>query len=625
MGVLPASFNFPRGTEIWFPDNPAANPSHTRRAQFNNLAIGRLKSGVTPEQAQTEMSTIAARLEQQYPESNTGRRVLVTRLQDYMVGDVRQTLYLLLAAVGLVLLIACANMATLLLARATTRTREVAVRTALGASRGRLARQMLTEGVMLGLLAGAVGLVIAIGGTRALVTLAPGDVPRLSDVRLDGTVLAFTFAVSVVSSLLLAMVPALQASHVDVEHSLKPGVTRTDSGGRSGRFRELLVTAQIALAVMLLAMGGLLIRSVMALQNVPLGFRPESVLVTQATIANPDPRAGGTLFFQALLDSVSHLPGVVAAGATMAPPGQISASSSYWRDHLPNDWMNSGLQRTPTVMSIVSPSTFTALGIPMVNGRDFRDSDTPDAPRVAIVNEALARDALPGQDIVGHTIFCLFDSSDPMTVVGVVADARQAGPANPPQPECYMPYLQHAYNGATLSLVIRTAVEPTSLAESVRRKVQEISPAVPVKFTTLETLTSQHTAAPRFRALLVSLFAAVALVLTLVGVFGVMAYVVGQRTAEIGLRVALGASPSQVLWLLFARGLALTGAGVTLGLAGSIAAARIFGSLLFEIKATDPVTYVGVAGLLALTSLVASYVPARRATGVDPLIALRSE
>ncbi len=307
----------------------------------------------------------------------------------------------------------------------------------------------------------------------------------------------------------------------------------------------------------------------------------------------------------------------------MAAPGRVDSTGAYWIDRVPQpSEMRTG---SSNVNSIVAPGTFAALGIPLVRGRDFDNRDVRDAPMTAIVNETLARRALPGQDVIGHKIVCAFDSLGPMTIVAVVGDVRQSGPADESRPECYMPYLQHFYNGATLSIVIRTANDPMSLAETVRRKAQELAPGVPVRFTTLDALTAQNVAQPRFRALLVGEFAAVALVLALIGVFGVMAYVVSQRTAEIGLRVAIGATPGQILSLLLGRGVAVIGVGLAVGLLGTALTTRYLGNLLFEIKPTDPVTYVAVAALLATTSLVALYVPASRATRVDPLVALRCE
>jgi putative ABC transport system permease protein len=389
------------------------------------------------------------------------------------------------------------------------------------------------------------------------------------------------------------------------------------------RTREGLVVLQLGLSVVLLAIGGLLIRSFLALQNVPLGFQPERVLVVDATVATPDPRQAATLFFRDLLTAIASVPGVVAAGATMAPPGRVDSTGAYWIDHVPQpSEMRTGSSH---VNSIVAPGTFTALGIPLVRGRDFDDRDVRDAPLTAVVNETLARRALPGRDIIGHTIVCTFDTLEPMTIIGVVGDVRQSGPADESRPECYMPYLQHFYNGATLSVVIRTATDPMSLADTVRRKARELAPGVPVKFTTLDALTAQNVAQPRFRALLLGAFAAVAIALVVIGVFGVMAYTVSQRTVEIGVRIALGATPGQILWLLFARAIVMIGIGLTVGFVGAAVTTRSLVSLLFSVKPTDPATYVGVAALLATTSFVALYLPASRATRVDPLVAMRQE
>jgi putative ABC transport system permease protein len=373
--------------------------------------------------------------------------------------------------------------------------------------------------------------------------------------------------------------------------------------------------------VVLLIAGGLLIRSFTALQDVALGFTPERVLVVDATVATADPRQGATFFFRDMLAVMSGVPGVKAVGATMAAPGRVDATGAVWLDHVPEpSERRTGL---PTISSIVAPGTFAALGIPLVRGRDFNNRDMRDAPMTAIVNEALARRALPGQDVIAHKIVCAFDSFEPMTIVGVVSDVRQSGPADESRPECYMPYLQHFYNSATLSIVIRTTNDPRSLTETVRRKARELAPTVPLRFTTLDALTAQNVAQPRFRALLIGAFAVVALLLAVIGVFGVMAYTVRQRTPEIGLRVALGATPGQIRRLLFGRGVAMIAVGLAVGVLGAALVTQYLGSLLFEIKPTDPLTYVSVATLLATVSLLALYVSTGRATKVNPLVAIR--
>jgi predicted permease len=307
----------------------------------------------------------------------------------------------------------------------------------------------------------------------------------------------------------------------------------------------------------------------------------------------------------------------------MAAPGRVDSTGGYWIDHVPKpSELRTG---SSNINSIVAPGTFKALGIPLVRGRDFDERDIRDAPRTAIVNEALAKRALPGRDIIGHKIVCAFDSLEPMTIIGVAADVRQSGPADESRPECYMPYLQHFYNGATLSLVVRTENDPMQLAETIRRTARELAPGVPLRFTTLDALTAQNVAQPRFRALLIGAFGAVALVLAIVGVFGVMAYSVSQRTAEIGLRIALGATSSQILRLLSGRAIVMVGMGLAFGFVGSALTTRFLASLLFAVEPSDPLTYVAVAAILASASLIALYVPAFRATRVDPLVALRCE
>ena len=546
VGVLPTGFSFPDATEIW-----QRMPPFPNRGNTSFLAVGRLKHGHSIEQAQGEVASIAAGLEQQYL-TNRGRGVAVSRLHDRMVANVRLMLHLLLGAVAIVLLMACANLATLFLARATARTQEMAIRAALGASRGRILRQTIAEGMMLGLLAGAAGLLLAWEGTRALVAIAPGDVPRLAEVSVDRTVLFFTLAVSGASSFLVALAPAFQAWHADVESGVRHGLSRATAAGGTRRLRDALVVGQLAMAVVLLAIGTLLMKSFVALQHTPLGVRPENVLVMDASVATSDPNANASLFFRDLLADVSLLPGVLAAGATMSPPGRVDSRGGYAIDHPPADVGSP--DRRHAVLSIVSPGAFAALGIPLVRGRDFDDGDRQGAPLVAIVNETLVRQAPGDRDPLGRSVYCTFDSHAPMRIVGVVGDVRQSGPANASQPECYMPYLQHGYNDNTLRLVVRTAADPVLLAETLRRKAHELSPAVPVKFTTLETLLAQHVASPRFRALLIGVFATVALLLAVVGLFGIMAYTVAQRTREIGLRLALGAGRRTVVWLVVDQG-----------------------------------------------------------------------
>lgn len=394
--------------------------------------------------------------------------------------------------------------------------------------------------------------------------------------------------------------------------------------------RGALVVAEIALAVVLLSGAGLLIKSFVALNQVALGFRPENVLMMKATVPAPIPVA--TQFFKDMLPQIATLPGVLAAGATMAPPGHAfmpggqESKGIYFVDYMPEKPdFSASAHSNIAAMNMVAPGTFAALGIPLKSGRDFTNGDTIDRPFVAVINEALARRSFSRENPIGRTIFCPFDNAKATIIIGIVGDVRQYGPASEPLPECYMPYLQHAYNNASLSLVARTTADPGALAEAVRRMARERSPDVPIKFTTLESTLSENVATPRFRSLLFGLFAGLAVCLAMAGVYGVMAYAVGQRSNEIGLRMALGASAGTVLRLILGQGLVLAGLGLVLGLAASAAGTRLLTSMLFQVQPNDPVVYLAVAVLLGVVTLIASYVPAWRASRIDPITALRQE
>jgi len=620
-GVLPPGFQFPDKTDLWMPAFP--RPGETRGG-LNYLAAARLRANVSVERAQAEMSSIAQRLEREYPLTNKGRGVAVTGMRDQMVGDVRAPLYLLFGAVSVVLLISCANTATLLLGKATARTREVAVRVALGASRRRIGRQLITESLLLAFPAGVAGLLIAYWGSEALVALAPANLPRLGETSIDMWVLAFTLGISLATSLLFGIVPALYASKVDMNDALKQAGSRSVTGGGLARMRGALVVAEIALAVTLLGGAGLLIKSYVALNTVALGFHPEHALVMRATVPSLTPEDAGQ-FFSGVLPQIAALPGVSAAGAAMSPPGELSSGSygAYFVDHMPDQ---PDIISGPAAMkNVVAPGTFAALGIPLKSGRDFSDADTRGKAFVAVVNEALVRESFRDENPIGRRIFCPFDSSDGMTIIGVVGDVRQGGPDRDPRPECYMTYRQHAFNGNTLSVVVRTAGDPAALTETLRRLARETSPAVPMKFTTMETVLADNLAAPRFRTLLFGLFAGLAVSLATAGVYGVMAFAVGQRSSEIGLRMALGATTGSVLRLIIRQGFVCASLGLALGLAAAVASTRLLTSMLFQVQPNDPWVYLAVAVLLGVVTLAACYVPARRASKIDPLAALRQE
>jgi predicted permease len=484
-------------------------------------------------------------------------------------------------------------------------------------------KQLLVEASVQAFAAGTIGVMIAIWGTRTLVAFSPPDVPRLDEVAVNGRVLLFTLALCVLVSILFGLPPALQAARVDVNDPLRQSGGRV-AGGRGNRMREGLIVAELALAVVLVATSVLLVRSLVALQQAPLGFQPDRVLLMQATAR---PRASdwsdSRAFFEGLLRDVAEVPGVLAAGAMMGPPGRVESDSGYWIDRMPKESPLSSAR--PAAMNVIAPGTFAALGIPIRQGRDLHDGDRRGRPQVAIINEALARAAFHERDPIGRVIIAGYDSMDPMTIVGVVGDVRQYGPAREPQPEVYMPYQQHVYNGATLYLVVRTATDPGAVGPAIQRKARERSPEVSVRVSTMDALLAEHVATPKFRAWLLSLFGAVALCLAMAGVYGVMAYVAGQRSKEIGVRMALGANARSVLWLMLGRGLKLTAIGLGAGLLGAIASTRLLGGMLFEVKPGDVMTYAGVVAGLGLLSLLATYIPARRATLADPLLALRQE
>jgi predicted permease len=622
VGVLPAGFRFPDQTDIWFPAGTILPIVESRGGQ-NYWAVARLKSGVRLKAAQSQMNAVASRLSKEYPSTDKDMGIAITRLRDEMVRNVRTTLYLLLGAVGLVLLIACANVATLLLTRATGRAREIVVRAALGATRARITRQLITESLLLALLAGGAGLVLAVVSAKALIALAPGNIPFLSETSVDCRVLAFTFALSVLTAVFFGIAPAAHTLRSDLTEALKQGGTRIVGSGT--RLHRALVVAEIALAMVLLTGTGLLLRSFVELNNVPLGFRPEHVLVMDASVpaSGVEGRLRSATFYRGLLDQISDLPGVSAAGATMALPGDACCGGWYWIDRAPRRFS----ENTPNaVYSVVTPGTFAALAIPFKAGRDFNVNDTANAPLTAIINEALARQAFPNQDPIGRAILCGLDTDKPMRIIGVVGDVRERGPATNPEPEVFMPYDQHTGSaGTSLSVVVRSTDTSAALAETLRRVVRDRSADVPVRFSTLGDSVSNNLALPRFRTLLLSIFAALAVCLAMVGVYGVLAYVVSQRSNEIGLRMALGATKGNVLRLVLRQGLALVSLGMLLGFGGALIATRLLASMLFKVRPGDPITYLGTAMFVGAVALAASYLPARRAARVDPAVALRHE
>jgi putative ABC transport system permease protein len=626
VGVLPAGFHFPAEAQVWVP--APVTPDNLNRTAYNYRTVARLKSGVTLETAKAHLETIGARLAASSPDTNRNKSFVATPLRDQLVGPVRTTLYLLMGAVALVLLIACTNVADLMLARATARSREIAVRAALGAGRWHIVRPLLVESAVLALAGGALGLLLANIGTDLLVRVSSERVPlpRLNEIHIDRLVLIFATLVSLASSLIFGLVPAWQATRVDLQDALKQGGARGLLGGRSPQLRNGLVIAQIALSFVLAVGAGLLMRSFVALNNAQLGFRTDGVLVmyAHAPAGTLDEQLGVGRLFERLFGELAGLPGVKSvAGAMGLPAGQYGSNGYY---AVEGKHIFAPGQRLPHAdFGLASPGYFATMGIPLLHGREFSSRDEYRANFVAIISEALARETFPNENPLGKRVQCGLDSPNWMTIVGVVGDVRQDSPASAPGPELYMPLKQHPYHANELQVVVRTAVEPGSLINAVRQKVRALNPEIATKFTTLDAMVADSIARPRFRMLLISAFAGLALLLVMAGVYGVMSYVTSQRTSEFGLRAALGAAPGDLVSLVLKSAIQLAAVGLATGILLSLAAGRAMTSMLFGLKPADILTYVAVLCAVTPVVLLAAAVPAWRAARIDPLTALREE
>ena len=619
------ALRYPARTDIYYPD--PVPPESANRSAHNYRGVGRLAPGVTVQQAQAEMTNIALALAKQYPLSNGDKGIAVVPLQEVVVGDTRQTLFVLLAAVAFVLLIACANVANLLLARAAARGRELVVRAAVGAGRVRLIRQMLTESAVLAIVAGIGGVLVARWGVTALLATAPPDLPRLDEVTVDLTALGFALAISLAASFIFGLAPAWHVSRVDLADGLRQTGKGSALGVRSGWARKSFVVAEIALAVALVMGAGLLGRSLIALASVDMGFQDDRLVVLRTTV----PVSGRDQFARAMdvyrntLTELRSIPGVVAAGGVTSLPTVVRSNGGYWVQGGPGPEVL-GMKSPQALFNVVTPEYFRTLNVPIVRGRDFNDGDRIDAPFVAIINEQLAKDAFQGVDPIGRTIRAGLDSLEPMTIVGIVKDVRTRGPNRPVMAELFFPYEQHQGPATSLNLVLRTdAMDPLAVGGTAARQIRARYPEVPVRVETMQMTMSGATATPRFRTVLLVVFAVVALLLAIAGVYGVMAYTVNQRVPEIGLRVALGASPRDVMGLVLREGGALIAIGLAAGAALSYAGAQFISGLLFGVSARDPVVFAGVAMIVAIAALGACLVPGRRALKVDPLLALRAE
>ena len=632
VGVMPEGFQFPiqnDPVELWTTvaiDHEGSEPVTKQRGAHYMNVIGRLKQGVSKEQAQAEMTAISARLEQQYPDKNLHRGTTVEPTLEALVGNIRPGLLILLGAVGCVLLIACANVANLLLARAMTRHKEMAIRSALGASRAQVVRQLLTESVLLSLVGGSLGLVLAVWWSDLLITLGKDNIPRALHVGLDWRVLVFTLAVSLLTGIIFGLVPAIHSSRTELTESLKEGARGSGEGARRNAVRGLLVVSELAIAVVLLVGAGLLIQSLWRLRQVSPGFNPENVLTLVVGIPEVKyPTKKQAPFFDDLAGRIETLPGVRSASSIMPLP--LSSDRFGISFEIEGRPVAKGDQPSADFFAI-GDRYFETMQIPLLTGRGFTDRDVAGAPGVIIVNQAFARKFFPGEDPLGKHIKpgISTDEDDPAMreIVGLVADVRNRNLNSDLRPGFFVPQSQIPFSQMTV--VVKTDSDPHSLVNAIQNEVRAMDREVPVfRVKTMNEYISSSVAAPRFNATLLVVFASVALILTIVGLYGVMSYSVVQRTNEIGIRMALGAQTGDVLRLIVSQGFKLVVLGLAVGLAAAFALTKVISSLLFGVTTKDPLTFGAVALLLALVALLACYLPARRATKLDPLVALRNE
>ncbi len=623
VGVAAPGFRYPGATDIWALEHIVHHPN--LRSDHSYYAVGKLKRNADLARAQAQMRIIGDTLARQYRE-NRVKTVAVVPLQERLTGNFRATLWVLMSAVGVVWLIGCANIANLLLARAASRTREIAVRAALGAGRGRVVRQLLTESSVLAMVAGLAGLLLATTLVQALAALSPANLPGIDDVRMDVPVLLFALGLSLSSTVIFGLVPALHASRLDLSGTLKQGGAKATVSRTSSRLRSTLVVAEVALSVVLLAAAGLLLRSFQALQDVDLGFTTDRVLVAYTEYAvTEDPATLRTRsqFYADVLDRLRAVPGVSAAsGVAYLGMGREPRS--------PRDFFIQGRpdaragERPQAEFHAITGDYFKTLDIPLRAGRDFDATDTPDRPPVVIINETLARTAFPGESPIGHRLRTGTNPRAPwMEIVGIAGDTRWQDPSQPARAMIYAASLQ-GY-GNSLSILTRTAVDEMSLSNTLRTILYDANPTVPVKFETMSELFDSTLAYPRFRTQMIGLFAGAAALLAAVGIFSVLAYLVGQRTREFAIRRALGAKAADVIRLIVGQGLRLVASGLALGLVGALAAARLLTGLLYEISSWDIATYLGTIVVLGSAALLATLVPAIRAATIAPVIVLQQE
>ena len=634
VGVTPPAYTLSDRDEVlWVPLTFTAE----QRANFDEhflLVFGKLKAGISREAAEREMIAITREIATLAPRQLSERSARVADFREELVGNYRTQLLVLAGAVGFVLLIACGNIANLLLARANTRKKEIAVRAALGAHRRRIARQLLTEGLLLAVLGTVIGVAVADVGIRFLVRMSPAGIPRLTEAGLSLEVLAFTLSLAVASGIVFGLVPVLKVGKPDLQSTLREGGKTSGMGSSRDQLRSVLVVTEIAVALVLLIAAGLLIRSMLNLQQVRPGFDPTNVLSVRVALppsayAEAEPTR---LAFERILEQVGQGPGTRSAALVSVTPLAGPTSSNGL---IPEGRAPGPESQIDSEFHLISPAYFETMGIPIKRGRVFGSQDRPGGHRVMIVNETLARAAWPGENPIGKRIACCESTPEggPLwkEIVGVVGDVRSSGLGEDVDPEFYLPVTQAPERSwdwiqRSMNVVVRSAADPAGLAGSVRNAVWAVDPSLPVyDVQTLRQVMRSSTAATRFNMLLLMMLGAAGLVLAAVGVYGVIAYSVSQRTHELGVRMALGAEPGRVSAMVVRQGAVLAAVGLVLGVVASLLATRALTSLLFGVTPSDPLTYAAVAVLLAAVALLASYVPARRAATVDPMIALRSE
>ena len=628
--VMPAGFDFPEGNDLWVrsryrvPENPLnlkEDPSADRGHQYFR-AIALLKPNVTLEQAQAEMDTISSRLEQQYPNDNMGRGGSLVSLREEEVGQVRPILLILFGAVGFVLLIVCANVANLLMVRAATRQKEIAIRVALGASRQRIAQQLITESVMLALAGGGAGLLVAMWGISPLVALIPADIHGLQNIGVDARVLGFTMVVSLLTGLVFGLLPAMQASKTDINESLKESGRGSTEGRRGASIRSALIVAEIALSLVLLIGAGLMIKSFIRLQQVDLGFATESVLTMRLTLpqAKYPEKRDQARFFQQALQQIQAAPGVELAAAISRLP--LTPGNSSRSFNIEGRSGNNAETSSSADYRVISPDYFRAMGIPVLKGRAFTERDNAEATGTVIINESAARRDWPDEDPIGKRL--QIEGDEWFEIVGVVGDVKHLGQASKARAEVYVSYLKRPW--PFMTIVARSPQNAAALGETLREAVLAVDRDQPIyNVSTVEQLVSRSVARRRSNMLLLGIFAIVAMVIAAVGLYGVMSYSITQRKHEIGIRIALGASRRDILKMVLGYGLTLALIGVAIGAVAALMLTRLIESLLFGVSATDPATFALISAILIGVALGACFVPARRATKVDPMIALRYE